>query len=109
MPLGGTFTWTRFGAVRPATKFRFDAVGVELSSGYTVTNPDDVGSVSVTFITTLVTPLEGTPPLPVTLNFRICPDVSDALGTPPLPIRVSKKRDGARPWKRLPRLPVGSA
>src|SRR3954452_11700029 len=109
MPLAGTFTSTRFGAVRPGTKFRFDAVGVDSPSGKTVTKPDDVGSVSVTFITTLVTPLAGTPFLSVTLNFRICPDVSDAFGTPPLPMRVSNRRDGVRPWKRLPRSPLGSA
>ena len=54
IPDGGTFTITRFGTVWLATKLRFETSGVAASWGYTVRNPGEVGSVTVTFITTSV-------------------------------------------------------
>ncbi|CAB4788160.1 unannotated protein [freshwater metagenome] len=50
----------------PATKFRFDANGQATSDGHTVRNPALVGSVTVTFTATPVTPVAGTPPTPIT-------------------------------------------
>src|SRR6187401_3633766 len=61
-----------------------------------------LGSVTVTFITTAVTPDAGTPLRPVVLNFNVAPWANGFAGIPPAPSRVSKSRDGARPWKRDP-------
>ena len=63
-----------------------------------MTKPDDVGSVTVTFITTAVTPDAGTPFLPVTWKCNTSFGAIGRFGTPPEPIRVSKYRDGDSEW-----------
>src|SRR5437763_1966057 len=67
--LDPTCTTTRFGIVSPGTKFTFDAVGRETPDGHTVTNPGDVGFVTVTFNTTAAA-FAGTPDTPATRRSR---------------------------------------
>ncbi|GEP49176.1 hypothetical protein MSA03_26840 [Microbacterium saccharophilum] len=69
-PSPPTFTVTRFGIVCPPLKFRFEAVGIAVPDGYTVTNPSRDGPVTVTFITTAATPA-GTPERPATWSATV--------------------------------------
>ncbi len=92
MPLPLTPTVTRLGLVWPATKFRFEALGIA-PLGHTVTWLATLGLVTVTFITTADTPEPGTPPRPVTCSERRAPPAN---GAPivPWPVRESMTRAG---------------
>src|SRR5215211_8373903 len=93
-PVGLTFTVTRFGTVCPPTKLRFEALGAEPRfAGYAVTNPFIVGLVTVTFITTALTPVVGRPPRPVSCRVSELPVGTGATGAP-IPTRVSRTRAG---------------
>ena len=90
---------TRFGTVCPGTKFRFEAVGRDVLSPYTVTYPGLVAAVTVTFNTTADTaPVPGTPPRPATCRCTV-PPAATATRPAPSPVRVSNKRDGANDVK----------
>src|SRR5258707_14408889 len=77
----------------PAVKLRFDATGRLIPSGNTVTSPDDVGLTAVTFSTTAVTPVDGTPSFPVTCRLTVLFGPTGPV-TPPVPYRVSISRTG---------------
>jgi hypothetical protein len=91
-PAVGNPTWTEFGTVWPAVKFKDDVDGAPVASpGRTDTNPFAVGDTTVTFNNTPVEPA-GTAP-PVTCNF--C-DTADTNGPGnPTSVRVSKMRTGS--------------
>src|SRR5438270_137381 len=60
LPPTPSLTTTRLGAVWPATKFRFEALGLGAPVGHAVTKLDAVGSVAVRLRTTAETPVDGT-------------------------------------------------
>src|ERR1035437_7826540 len=86
---------TRLGTTWSFTKFRLDAVGRVVPSPYTLTYPELVGSVAVTFNTTADTPVSGTPPWPATCSTTVPPGATAPVGAPN-PVRVSNNRNGAR-------------
>src|SRR5436190_21970215 len=93
LPSPPTLTVTWFGMICPGMKFRLDAVGIAVPDGYTVTNPNEVGSLTVTLSTTAATPEEGTPPCPVTWRLTVPFAATGAWGAP-TPSRVSNNRYG---------------
>jgi hypothetical protein len=97
----------------PGATFRFDANGCVSPEGHTVTKVVALAPTAVTFSTTLVTPLAGTPPTPTTTGEITPPGPTWAFGTPPVPSRVSNSRAGVTGWYRLPctapcTVPVGT-
>ena len=86
-----TPTTTAFGTVCPGTKFKLDARGRSVPAGHTVTKPDAVGSVTVTFNATAPSTVSGRFPRPCTTRSRCSPGPS---AIPPSPSRVSINRDG---------------
>lgn len=95
-----TGTVTRFGTICPAAKFRFDTAGFGCPFGYTITCPASVGSTAVTFITTAVTPLAGTPFTPATCSVTTPPGPT-LVFVAPVPSRVSRNREGVIGTNRL--------
>src|SRR5436309_3074146 len=76
-------------------KFRFEASGREASPANTVRKLDFVGWVAVTLTITADTPLDGTPPTPVTLSVMVAPSPTGWVEPPcPVPSRVSRWRNG---------------
>src|SRR4249920_98591 len=63
-------------------------------------NPDEIGASTVTFRTTAVAPVGGTPPTPVTLS-SVRAWLLSAEMLPPVPSRVSSSRDGFNGTKQL--------
>ncbi len=102
-----TPTTTRLATVWPAVKFRFEASGAGAPVGKTVRKPGALGFVTVTFMTTAETPVEGTPMRPVTWRFRVFAGPSLAAGDP-LPLLVSRMRAGVSGWNS-PAGPLGAA
>src|SRR6266853_3907818 len=98
LPPVPTPTITRLGTVWPATKLRLDASGMVTPAGHTVRKPAVLAFASVTFKTTADTPLDGTPPRPVTWRSIFWLGVRMAAGAP-LPVLVSSSRDGTRGLK----------
>src|SRR6267378_7646266 len=92
-------TITRFGIVSLALKFKVEAFGVVTPVGNTVRKPAELGLVAVTFKTTAATPVDGTPPRPVTCRSSVWPAASFAIG-PGLVVLVSSNRDGTKGLKR---------
>src|SRR5260370_36617275 len=90
-------TTTRFGTVCPGVQLRLDAKGRVLPVGNTVNTPFAVWSTAVTFRTTALTPVVGTPPIPATVTLSVVPaaSVCPAFGLL-LAARVSLMRLGAR-------------
>src|SRR5712691_5212873 len=86
---------TRLGTVCPGVQLRLDAVGNALPFGNTVKKPLAVWSTAVTFRTTALKPVIGTPPAPATCTFNVVPAASvfPALAWP-LAARVSVIRAG---------------
>src|SRR5882672_2465585 len=99
LPPVPTPTITRFGIVSLALKFRVEAFGSATPDGNTVRNPAELGLVAVTFRTTAATPVDGTPPRPVTCRSSVWPGLSLAMG-PGLVDRVSSNRAGTSGLKR---------
>src|SRR5436305_1285691 len=98
-------TTTRFGTVTPLVQLRFEARGREVPVGYAVMKLAAVVFVTVTFSTTAVAPLTGTPPAPVIWTERLPPGprCEPAFGWP-LPERVSVMRAGltGTNWPSVP-------
>src|SRR5260370_38232432 len=84
-----------FGTVSPGVQWRLEAGGSAVQVGNTVKKPLAVWSTAVTFRTTALTPVAGTPPAPVTWMFNVVPAASvDPAFVWPLPARVSVMRAG---------------
>ena len=75
LPLAPILVITAFGTVCPATKLRLDASGRDVPHGYTVTNPEAAGSVTVMFNDAAVA-LGATPPRPATVNSTVVPPLT---------------------------------
>ncbi len=71
---------------------RFDAFGADDPAGYTVRNPEAFGVTAVTLRITAPTPVDGTPPRPVTC--RVIEALAATGPEPPDSALVSSSRDG---------------
>src|SRR5205085_2643057 len=76
-----------------AIVFRFEAVGRDSPAGHTVTKPGFVACVAVTFSTTAIAPVAGTPPWPATWR-SIVPLAGTLPAVTPMELRVSRMRVG---------------
>ncbi len=79
--------------VCPAVKLRLEALVRAVPSGWTETKLPAVGAVAVTLRMTAVTPLAGSPAVPVTWRVTVSPGPTLPLRTP-RPTRVSISRVG---------------
>ncbi len=84
----GTTTW--LGTVWPADQLRLEELGRSLPDGHTVRCPPSFASVTVTFSTTALAPLCGTPPRPAT-----CSVISLRAGTGVVPGRPTAARESS--------------
>ncbi len=100
LPPVPTPTITRLGTVWPATKLRLDASGMVTPVGHTVRKPAVLAFASVTFKTTADTPLDGTPPRPVTWRSIFWLGARMPAAMTPLPVLVSSSLDGTSGLKR---------
>src|SRR4029079_15387272 len=99
-PLAPIFTVTRLGTVWPGVKLRFDTTGWSSPEGQAVMKPFVIGESTVTFKTTAVAPVAGTPPTPATFNSVIVLRARPEM-LPPVPSRVSISRAGLSGTKKL--------
>src|SRR5687767_12770644 len=93
---------SRLGLTSPGGTFRFDASGLVSPVGHAVIQVAAVGATAVTFRTTAVTPEAGTPPMLVTVTFRLWPAPMRPAG--PGADRESHTRDGDTGVYRCPPL-----
>src|SRR5262245_23425930 len=85
-----TGTITRLGAVWPATKLRFGAIGNVWPGGYTVRNPAPVGAVTVTLRTSAPIVAGAGPPGTGTGSTTSLPDGTGVVVATPMADRVSR-------------------
>ena len=91
--VGPILTVTKFGTVCPGKKLRLETTDCGSPDGQAWMNPLVSGTSTVTFKTTAVAPVAGTPPKPATFNSVSACELSAEM-LPPTPVRVSSSRAG---------------